>query len=211
MRRRADPRRLLLLLAAAGLTACGDEAPAGAAGEPRVAAESVSPARRETPALNAAPAAEPRDARSLYILGARYADGVGVARNAARARALWRQAAEQGDADAQTGLGWLLTLGEGGPRDPVGAIQWYQRAAVQGHAAGQLYLGLKLDDGEGIAKDPVLAYAWLSLAAAGQGPATIRQLAVKARDALAGELSREELAAGQALAAAWRPGQLLAR
>lgn len=167
------------------------------------------------PALRAAPgleqAVEPRDARSLFILGARYADGVGVARDPARARALWQRAAEQGDCEAQTSLGWLLTLGEGGARDPAAAVQWYQRAAVQGHAAGQLYLGLKLRDGEGIARDPVLAYAWIALAAAGEGPASVIRLAISRRDALAGELSPAQLEEARRLAHDWRRGQVLAR
>lgn len=210
---RTDARHCLAIAALIALGACSDKPPEGVHGTlpGSNSGQATSPALRELPVVAAAMAGEQADARSLYILGARYADGIGVAKDPARAIALWRQAADQGDPDAQTSLGWMLTLGEGIAADPVGAVEWYQRAAVQGHAAGQLYLGVKLRDGEGIAHDLVLAYAWISLAAAGEGPKTVIQLAINRRDALADTLSAAQRDEGQRLAVAWRRGQLITR
>lgn len=200
----------VFLMGAAALlvSACSERAPS-----PAVASTNAAlPRELPVPALRDEPGAGGAGSpRGLYILGARYADGIGVARDPARAADLWRRAAELGDADAQTSLGWLYTLGEGVPRDPLKAADWYRRAAVQGHAAGQLYLGVKLRDGEGLARDPVLAYAWLSLAAGGTGPASTIRLAIRLRDSLAHELSAAQLSEAERLATAWRQGDFLAR
>lgn len=210
---RTDAGRCLAIAALVILCACSERPSEQVRGTRSASGlgQGMAPALRQIPLAPAAATDAQQDPTTLYVLGARYADGIGVAPDPARAVALWRKAAEQGHAESQVSLGWMYTLGQGVAQDPVAAVQWYQRAALQGHAAGQLYLGVKLRDGEGIERDRVLAYAWLSLAAAGDGAPSAIRLAITLRDALGRELTAEELAAGQRLAASWRRGQLLSR
>jgi uncharacterized protein len=71
-----------------------------------------------------------------------------------------RQAAEQGDAEAQFYLGVRYSRGRGVPSDRPEAVRWYRRAAEQGHARAQAQLGQK---SSGLADDE--AVRWLRLAA----------------------------------------------
>ena len=61
-----------------------------------------------------------------------YANGRGVPEDDREAAFWWRQAAEQGDADAQFNLGLMYRLGEGVPRDDVQGYAWLILAAAQG-------------------------------------------------------------------------------
>ncbi|PZU60536.1 MAG: hypothetical protein DI547_02700 [Sphingobium sp.] len=54
-----------------------------------------------------------------------------------KAVALWRPAAEAGDADAQFNLGQAYKTGRGVPVDETIALEWFRRAAVQGHARAE--------------------------------------------------------------------------
>jgi TPR repeat protein len=47
----------------------------------------------------------------------------------------YRQAAVQGDADAQLNLAVRYAQGEGVEKDAVQAVHWRRQAAMQGHAA----------------------------------------------------------------------------
>jgi TPR repeat protein len=58
-----------------------------------------------------------------------YRNGQGVPQDDAQAVAWWRQAAEQGDADAQYSLGLAYSLGRGVPQDYVEAHKWFNLAA----------------------------------------------------------------------------------
>jgi hypothetical protein len=53
-----------------------------------------------------------------------------VPRDYAQAAAWYRQAAEQGDAEAQGSLGFLYGIGEGMPRDYAEAYFWYGLGAA---------------------------------------------------------------------------------
>ncbi len=50
----------------------------------------------------------------------------------ATALRLWRQLAEQGDAEAQYGLGRLYATVRGVPRENARALMWFKLAAAQG-------------------------------------------------------------------------------
>lgn len=63
---------------------------------------------------------------------------------------LFRQAAEEGSADAQAWLGYLLDFAE----DDAEAVRWYKAAAEQGHAEGLAGLADMYAKGEGVEKDP---------------------------------------------------------
>lgn len=62
---------------------------------------------------------------------------------------LFREAAEQGSADAQVWLGYLLDFAE----ENVEAVRWYRAAAEQGHADGLAGLADMYAKGEGVEKD----------------------------------------------------------
>ena len=73
--------------------------------------------------------------------------------------AVFREAAEQGDAEAQCYLAVAYQLGEGIPEDKKAAVNWFRKAAEQGHIGAQRYLGVMYAVGEGVHKDYVQAYA----------------------------------------------------
>ena len=83
----------------------------------------------------------------------------------------WRQAAEQGDASAQSNLGFAYGTGKGVPQDDAEAIRWYRLAAEQGDATAQYNLGVMYGTGRGVPQDDAEAIRWYRLAAE-QGDAT---------------------------------------
>ena len=139
--------------------------------------------------------------------------------------------AEQGNAEAQALLGEMYSLGRGVPLDVNQAQKWYQAAADQGNARGQCSLGsmnLKRDTAQGLRllklsaqqgdadaylilgmaymnlkeapRDVVQADMWLRLAA-GRGDG----LASGQRSKLESQMTRDQIAQAEALAAAWNP------
>ena len=78
------------------------------------------------------------------------------------------------------------------------------RSAEQGKADAQLILGLRYDNGQGVPQDYVQAHMWLNLAASRAGGADAKSIA-KARDDLAGEMTRQQIAEAQRLAREWKP------
>jgi uncharacterized protein len=74
---------------------------------------------------------------------------------------LWKKAAEQGYAPAQTRMGDMLDKSE----DDVDAVGWYKKAAAQGDAAGEFGLGGMYAKGEGVKKDFELARKYIGSAA----------------------------------------------
>ena len=100
-----------------------------------------------------------------------YAKGEGVAKDAGAAVRWYRQAAEQGYADAQYNLGVMYLgvmyhQGEGVLKDAAEAVRWFRLAAEQGDAQAQYSLGVMYAKGEGVPKNMVEAYAWCNIAAA---------------------------------------------
>lgn len=130
----------------------------------------------------------------LVVLGAvfqGFAEGQGMKR--------LRKAAEQGHVEAQLHLGFMYAGGEGVPEDDREAVKWFGRAAEQGHAGAQAVLILIGAKGKGVSEDSVKAYAWVALAAA-QG----NDKAVNSRDWLRRQMTAEQVAEAQKLAAALR-------
>lgn len=64
----------------------------------------------------------------------------------------YREAAAQGDAEAQYDLGRLYFEGKGVPQDDAEAARWYRMAAEQGHAKAQNKLGVMFYDGQGVSR-----------------------------------------------------------
>jgi TPR repeat protein len=153
------------------------------------------------------PLAEQGHARARTVLGLILLNGHGMPKDEKQAAHWFRLAAEDGDAQAQFHLGNMYSQGLGVPQDYVEAVKWYQRAADQGNPQAQYNLGLWYATGEGGALDIVSAYMWFNLAAA-RFPASDtrnRDLAIKNRDIVAKQMSREEIAKAQELAREWRP------
>ena len=76
-----------------------------------------------------------------------------------------RQAAEQGDAEAQNKMGFMYANGERVPEDAREAVKWYRKAAAQGYAKAQFNLGVMYGKGEGVAEDDREAVKWYRKAA----------------------------------------------
>lgn len=141
-------------------------------------------------------AAEQGVAAAQYNFGAMYAKGEGVPKDAQQAVVWYRKAAEQGYAQAQFNLGLTYSEGTGVPKDAQQAVVWYRKAAEQGAADAQFCLGHMYAKGEGVPKNLVLAYKWYSLGAAGG-----EEIARSGRDATERQMTREQVAEAQRLAA----------
>jgi len=73
----------------------------------------------------------------------------------------YRQAAVQGNREAQFNLAVLLDRGEGGvPQNLQQAAYWYQQAAAKGDADAQYNLATMYELGEGVSKDLSRAQSW---------------------------------------------------
>ena len=107
-----------------------------------------------------------------------------------------RQAADQGDAEAQYKLGVRYAEGDGVPQDHREAVKWYRLAAEQALAEAQDNLGRMYARGDGVPEDYVKADVWLNLAAA-QGNGN----AVKGKDLIRPIMTSEQVAESQRLAA----------
>src|SRR5712691_7173441 len=115
--------------------------------------------------------------------------------------------AQHGHAAAQFYLRMRSIKGWGVPPDAAAAAQGSRRAASQGLAEAQYNLGMMYVRGEGVPQDLVEAYMWFHLAAAGSPAGGSHDKAVQVRDAVAAQLTPEQLAQAQALVSQWHPHQ----
>jgi TPR repeat protein len=83
------------------------------------------------------------------VWGAALDDGLSAYRRGdhARALALLRPLAQQGDPSAQNTLGLMYANGQGVKRDDPTAAAWLRRAAAGGHAAAQRNLDVLVANG----------------------------------------------------------------
>ena len=111
--------------------------------------------------------AEQDDARAQIELGERYEEGRGgVIRDYEAAVALYRRAAEQGNALGQGNLGAMYANGWGVPQDDEIAVRWYRRAVQQGSTRAQNGLGSMHREGRGgLSQDDREAIRWFRLSA----------------------------------------------
>ena len=108
-----------------------------------------------------------------------------------RAALLFRELAEEGNAEAQFSLGAMFQNGQGVPQNYMEAVKWYQKSAMGNHPDGQYLLGLALKEGSGAPRDRIEAFKWLQLAAEAD------EKYVESRDALALLLPAEMVAEGK--------------
>ncbi len=180
-----------------------------------------------------AKAAEKGLATAQYNLGAAYWDGRGVKEDRERAEFWVRKAAEQGHAGAQFIVGMYLSQNELSETDFDKLAEWLRKSAEQGYAPAQKQLGdfysfivtkemferaygleevVQLAAWDGIAKamphDLVTAYAMYALAAKGNEEQTRREAQARLAK-IETQLTVEQKAEGDAIVAAWKPGQPL--
>ncbi|OYD52735.1 hypothetical protein CGK74_16495 [Thauera propionica] len=145
-------------------------------------------------------AAEHGDGNAQVSLGLMYYNGRGVPTNYVEAMRWFKKAALRGDADALVILGEMYRNGNGVPESYAEAARWYQKAAEQGHPRAQGLLAAGYATGKGIPRNYVLAYKWASLAAASGD-----ELARNLMDSLEQQMSNEDIADAQRLAAGFKP------
>ena len=156
------------------------------------------------------PLAENGDVRAQSTLGLiYYRGGRDVQKDDAQALRWFRLAADRGDAVAQLSLGLMYADGRGVPQDHDEAAKWYRRAADRGNPQAQYNLGLWYAKGDGGPPNKVRAHMWFNLAAAHFPAADSRDrnAAVTSRDAVASNMTAEELADAQRLAREWKAAQ----
>lgn len=180
-------------------------------------------------------AAEQSFVAAQFNVGNMYTEGRGVAQDYFEANLWFKQAADAGLPEAQFTLGLAYELGRGVKKDEAQAARWYKQAADHGYARAQYNLGLLHEDGRGVAKDPAAAAAFYRAAAQqGFAPAQVNYGLVlaegrengtpdpvqgfvwlsravqngakpQARDALAAQLSVDQLAAANRILAGLAP------
>jgi hypothetical protein len=95
----------------------------------------------------------------------------GRTKDTVKAAAIYRKAAERGDASAQFNLAIMYDHGWGVHQDYSQSAVWYRKAAEQGFAAAQYNLGVAYCEEQGVPQDYAQASAWYRKAAV-QGDAT---------------------------------------
>ncbi len=147
----------------------------------------------------------PAEAEELCQQGLKFANGEGVARDYRQAVECYQKAAAQGHSAAQFNLGLMYWQGRGVARDEAEARVWLRIAADQGHADAQYQVGLRRHRAGKSCPEPeasecrVEAFKWLQIATT-QGHHESR----KAREFLALDMTREEVAEGGRRAKAYR-------
>lgn len=141
------------------------------------------------------PLAEQGNVTAQAGLGYFYSTGYGVNQDYAEAARWSRAAAEEGHPLAQATLGHLTSSGLGVTQDYVEAAKWHRRAAEQGVSRSQGLLAGLYAMGKGVLHDDVRAHMWANIAVANG-----MEDALELRNALAMQMSRDEIAEAQRLA-----------
>lgn len=105
------------------------------------------------------------DAAALYEIGARLAEGRGVAADLATAIRLFERASQAGLPPAQERLAAMFEKGLGVGRDLKQAVFWYERAALGGHVRAMHNLATLLASGAHAKPDYATALRWYTEAA----------------------------------------------
>ena len=99
---------------------------------------------------------EKSDAAALYKKGNEYYNQG----NYTEAVKYYRQAAEKGNADAQSDLGYCYGTGKGVQQDYNEAFKWHKKSAEQGNKYAQSNLALYYSEGRGVTRDYNEAVRW---------------------------------------------------
>lgn len=138
----------------------------------------------------------------LYA-GLMHDNGLGTAKDAARAFYWYLKAAKQEQPRAQFNVADMLYHGSGTKQDRHAAMTWYERSANHGFPEAQYRWGMELQSGRYVEKDLVAAYMWLTIAAdqdirGDMGPA------IRARDALGRLLTEAQLEQARRKVKVWQ-------
>jgi TPR repeat protein/AcrR family transcriptional regulator len=138
-----------------------------------------------------------------YWFGSLYQRGRGVAADPAQAIVWFDKSAAQGNRKAMHNLAIAYADGRGVAKDFMVAARWFTQAAQLGYVDSQFNLAVLYERGDGVPQSLLDAYKWYSIAAA-QGDTES-----KARiDAIATQLSADDLAAAQKAAQAFKPSNM---
>lgn len=141
--------------------------------------------------------AEQGNAEAQLLVGRMYLMGQGVTRDNDQASKWFEVSAAQGNADAQFMLGSMYLLPQ---KDVAKGVNWLRLSADQGNQDAQYMLGKAYAHGlPNLPRDAVQAELWLSLAAKKNLPFYRSEL-----DNAESQMRPSEVAAGRALAAAWK-------
>jgi len=110
-------------------------------------------------------AAAEGDAKALFEVGSRYADGRGVTADLKQAAKWYERSAELGFAPSQYRIGNFFEKGLGVERDIAKAKTWYQLAATQGNASAMHNLAVLFAMGADGTADNESAARWFTMAA----------------------------------------------
>lgn len=145
--------------------------------------------------------AEHGDAEAQYNLAVMHDLGIGAPKNYTESGKWYAKAAAQGIAEAQFQLGVrYYEHAKQSKENYVTAFSWFYKAALQGMAEAQYNVALMYQLGRGVATNRVEAYKWYIIGAA-QGYTK----ALSARENLASDLARKDIAEGERRAAAFEP------
>jgi len=105
-------------------------------------------------------AAEAGDARSQFLIGSMYFEGVGTGRDVHKAAKWWLDAANAGVKEAQHNIGRLFQRGIVFGKNYREAFNWYVKASKQGDLFSFHKIGFMLQNGFGVKKDLRNATRW---------------------------------------------------
>ena len=105
-------------------------------------------------------------ANAMYLLGALYDEGLGIAQDHVTARKWFEKAAAKGNAPAMKSLGIIYQYGNGVTQDYAKAREWYEKAAARGGYYSMTYLRRLYANGWGVPQDYAKAREWYEKAAA---------------------------------------------
>ena len=154
----AVARLLFTLILAAIVGACGEG--------PSLSSKQEDASSAEMRLSQLQKQADSGDADAQRNLGAMYAKGEGVPKDATKAVEWYGKAAAQGNTDAQVALALMYREGTYAPKDYTKAAEWFQKDAEQGNAVAQTALGFMYMKGDGVREDYAMAAQLFQKAAA---------------------------------------------
>lgn len=113
---------------------------------------------------------------SAYNLGLMHFKGIGVEKDAAKAKSYFRQAAEAGHVNAMYNLGFMYDDFSGSEVDYSEAFRYYSLAAQRDNPSAQAKLAAFYGLGKGVKKDSKAALFWMRRAAKNGDPEAISAL-----------------------------------
>lgn len=147
------------------------------------------------------PIAEQGDALAQNSLGFMYDKGRGVLQDYDQAVHWFRKAAEQGWSEAQYNIGYMYDNGYGVPQDCVQAHMWYNLAAARSAQGDILEMAIKNRTN----RNPVRKFMSYTLTDVRAAQENILKKAIKNRDAIAAQMTPEQIAEAHRLAREWKP------